>query len=147
VKAVTPLPLIAKLTPEVKNIVEIGSAAFEAGADGLTLINTMPAAIVDIQRKNVPLKGGFSGPALKPIALRAVYECSKAIPIPVIGVGGIMNADDAISFFMAGARAIQIGSATFVDPYTIPKVIAEINRYLDRRGQKTLREITGATHE
>lgn len=146
VKAVTPLPLIAKLTPEVKNIVEIGSAAFEAGADGLTLINTMPAAIVDIQRKNVPLKGGFSGPALKPIALRAVYECSRAIPIPVIGVGGIMNADDAISFFMAGARAIQIGSATFVDPYTIPKVIAEINRYLDRCGQKTLREITGTTH-
>jgi len=146
VKAVTPLPIIAKLTPEVKNIAEIGGAAFEAGADGLTLINTMPAAIVDIKRKSVPLKGGFSGPALKPIALRAVHECSRAIPIPVIGVGGIMNADDAISFLMAGARAIQIGSATFVDPYTIPKVITEINRYLDKGSHKTIREITGTTH-
>ena len=146
VKAVTQMPLIAKLTPEVKNIVDIGRAAFEAGADGLTLINTMPAAIVDVKRKRVPLKGGLSGPVLKPIALRAIHECSQAVPIPIIGAGGIMNADDVISFLMAGASAVQIGSATFVDPYTIPKVIAGIGKYLDKNGYKGAKEITGITH-
>ena len=147
VKAATRIPLIAKLTPEVKNIIDIGRAAYEAGADGLTLINTMPAAIVEVKRKRVPIKGGLSGPVLKPIALRAVHECSKAVPIPVIGVGGITNTDDAISFFMAGARAVQIGSATFVDPYTIPKIIKGIDRYLDKNGCKKIQEITGITHE
>ncbi len=147
VKSVTPIPLIAKLTPEVKNIVDIARAAYEAGADGLTLINTMPAAIVDVKRKRVPLKGGLSGPVLKPIALRAVHECSKAVPIPIIGVGGIMNTDDAVSFLMAGASAIQIGSATFVDPYTIPKIIKGIDGYLDKINCKKIREITGITHE
>ena len=147
VKAVTQIPLIAKLTPEVKNIVDIGRAAFEAGADGLTLINTMPAAIVDVKRKRVPLKGGLSGPVLKPIALRAVHECSKAIPIPIIGVGGIMNTDDAVSFLMAGACAVQIGSATFVDPFTIPKVVRGIDEYLDKNGCRKIQEITGITHE
>jgi dihydroorotate dehydrogenase (NAD+) catalytic subunit len=146
VKAVTQIPLMAKLTPEVKNIVDIGRAAFEAGADGLTLINTMPAAIVEVKKKRVPIKGGLSGPALKPIALRAVHECSQAVPIPIIGVGGIMNADDAISFLMAGASAVQIGSATFVDPYTIPKVIAGVGRYLEQNGYGGIQKITGITH-
>jgi dihydroorotate dehydrogenase (NAD+) catalytic subunit len=146
VKAVTQIPLIAKLTPEVKNIVDIGRAAFEAGADGLTLINTMPAAIVEVKKKRVPIKGGLSGPALKPIALRAVHECSQAVPIPIVGVGGIMNADDVISFLMAGASAVQIGSATFVDPYTIPKVIAGMGRYLDKNNYGSIQEITGITH-
>lgn len=146
VKAVTQIPLIAKLTPEVKNIVDIGRAAFEAGADGLTLINTMPAAVVEIKRKRVPIKGGLSGPALKPIALRAVHECSKAMPIPIIGVGGIMNADDVISFLMAGASAVQIGSATFVDPYTIPKVIPGIGKYLDKNGYNSVQKIVSITH-
>jgi dihydroorotate dehydrogenase (NAD+) catalytic subunit len=146
VKAVTQIPLIAKLTPEVKNIVDIGRAAFEAGADGLTLINTMPAAIVEVKKKRVPIKGGLSGPALKPIALRAVHECSQAVPIPIIGVGGIMNADDVISFLMAGASAVQIGSATFVDPYTIPKVIAGVGRYLEQNGYGGIQKITGITH-
>jgi dihydroorotate dehydrogenase (NAD+) catalytic subunit len=146
VKAATQIPLIAKLTPEVKNIVDIGRAAFEAGADGLTLVNTMPAAIVEVKKKKIPIKGGLSGPALKPIALRAVHECSKAVPIPIIGVGGIMNADDAISFLMAGARAVQIGSATFADPYTIPKVITGIGTYLDECGHGGLKQITGIAH-
>jgi dihydroorotate dehydrogenase (NAD+) catalytic subunit len=146
VKAVTHIPLIAKLTPEVKNIVDIGRAAFEAGADGLTLINTMPAAIVEVKKKRVSIKGGLSGPALKPIALRAVHECSQAVPIPIVGVGGIMNADDVISFLMAGASAVQIGSATFVDPYTIPKVIAGVGRYLDKNNYGSIQEITGITH-
>ncbi len=146
VKSVTPIPVIAKLTPEVKNIVEIALAAHEAGVAGLTLINTMPAAIIDVKSKRVPLKGGLSGPVLRPIALRAVYECSKAVPIPIIGVGGIMNTDDAISFLMAGASAIQVGSATFVDPFTIPKIIRGIDGYLEKNNYKKIREIQGLTH-
>ncbi len=147
VKSITSIPVLAKLTPEVKNIVDIARAAFEAGIDGLTLINTMPAAIVDTKKKRVPIKGGFSGPALKPIALRAVYECSKAVPVPVIGVGGIMDADDAVSFLMAGASAVQVGSATFVDPYAIPKIIEGIGRYADKNCSRNLQEIIGITHE
>ena len=143
VKAVTEIPLFAKLTPEVKNIVDIARAACEAGADGLTLINTMPAAGFDVKKKNIPLKGGLSGPVLKPIALRAVHECSKAVPVPIIGVGGIMDAMDAISFFMAGARAIQIGTATFVDPYAIPKIIKGVADYLDANGHKKIDDIAG----
>lgn len=88
VREATAIPLIAKLTPEVNNIVEIARAAYEGGADGLTLINTMPAATIDTKNRNMPLKGGLSGPILKPIALRAVYECYKEIPIPIIGTGG-----------------------------------------------------------
>jgi dihydroorotate dehydrogenase (NAD+) catalytic subunit len=143
VKAVTKIPLIAKLTPEVKNIVGIAGSAYEAGIDGLTLLNTMPAAVVDIEGKSIPIKGGLSGPPLKPIALKAVHEVSKAIPVPVIGVGGIMNHTDAISFFMAGARAIQIGTATFVDPYIIPKTIKNIKKYLDRHGYSKIEDIIG----
>jgi dihydroorotate dehydrogenase (NAD+) catalytic subunit len=146
VKSVTQIPVIAKLTPEVKNIVDMGRAAFEAGADGLTLINTMPAAVIDVKRKRVSIKGGLSGPGLKPIALRAVHECSKALPIPIIGVGGIMDADDVISFLMAGASAVQIGSATFADPYAIPKAIALIGPYLDKCGHSGIKKITGITH-
>ena len=141
VKAVTPIPVVAKLTPEVKNIAEIARAACEAGADGLTLINTMPAAIVEVKKRRIPLKGGLSGPILRPIALRAVHECSRAVQVPIIGVGGIMDAEDAISFFMAGASAIQVGSATFADPYAIPKVIDGIGKYLERNGCDGIQEV------
>ncbi len=147
VKAVTKIPLFAKLTPEVRNIVDIATAACEAGADGLTLINTMPAAGFDAKKRNIPLKGGLSGPVLKPIALRAVHECSKVVPVPVVGVGGIMDAMDAVSFFMAGARAIQIGTATFIDPYAIPKIIKGVSNYLDANGYKKIDDIIGIAHE
>ena len=147
VKAVTKIPVLAKLTPEVKSIVEIAVAAFDAGADGLTLINTIPAAVVDVNKKTVPIKGGLSGPVIKPVALRAVYECSRAVPIPVIGAGGITNTDDAIAFFMAGARAIQIGTATFVDPYAIPKIIQGLKEYLDKHGCPGIQSITGIAHD
>lgn len=147
VKGITNTPLIAKLTPEVKNLTEIAIAAYEAGADGLTLINTLPAAAVDVKKRMVTLKGGFSGPALRPVALRAVHECSKAVPIPVIGVGGIMDAQDALAFFMAGASAVQVGTATFVDPFAIPKIIDGIGAWLDEAGIEGIRTITGATHE
>jgi len=143
VKAITNIPLIVKLTPEVKSIVEVAKAACEGGADGLTLINTMPAAVVDIKSRCIPLKGGLSGPVLKPVALRAVYECAKAVSIPIIGAGGIMNHEDALIFLMAGAKAVQIGTATFVDPYAIPKIIKGIGEYLDANTLTGIGEITG----
>jgi dihydroorotate dehydrogenase (NAD+) catalytic subunit len=147
VKTVTKIPLLAKLTPEVKNIVEIAVAAYEAGADGLTLINTIPAAVVDINQRSVPIKGGLSGPIARSVALRAVYECSKAVPIPIIGVGGIMDTHDAVSFLMAGAQAIQIGTATFIDPFAIPKIIRGLGEYLDTHRYTGLENIIGITHD
>jgi dihydroorotate dehydrogenase (NAD+) catalytic subunit len=146
VKAVTTIPVLAKLTPEVKNIVEIAVAARDAGADGLTLINTMPAAVVDVGKRMVPMMGGLSGPVIKPVALRAVYECSKAVNLPIIGAGGIMDTNDALAFFMAGARAIQVGTATFIDPYAIPKIIRGIGEYLDKNGCQGIESIIGIAH-
>ncbi len=146
VKSVTPIPVIAKLTPEVKNIVEIAQAAYEAGVDGFTLLNTFPAAVVDTARRSVPLRGGLSGPVLRPIALKAVFEVSKAVPLPIIGSGGIMDCADALCFLMAGAKAVQVGTATFVDPYTIPKIIEGIDSYLTRENYPDLDGIIGCTH-
>lgn len=130
-KAVTSLPLFAKLTPEVTDIVAIAKAAYDAGADGITVLNTVPAQGLDTKNKTFALRGGLSGPFLKPIALKAVRDITQNIPLPVIGVGGIMNAHDALAFLMAGASAIQVGTASFVDPFTIPKIIKGINEYLD----------------
>jgi len=146
VRKVTRIPLIAKLTPEVKNLAEIARAAYEAGADGLTLINTMPAAVVDVRSRRLCLKGGLSGPVLRPVAVRAVHECSQAVPIPIIGVGGIMDTEDALAFFMAGARAIQVGTATFIDPFTVPKIVAGLASWLDRSGPCDICDIVGAAH-
>jgi dihydroorotate dehydrogenase (NAD+) catalytic subunit len=146
VKEVTSIPVIAKLTPEVKNIGEIAEAAHEAGVDGFTLLNTVPAAAVDVGKGRVPLRGGLSGPVLRPIALKAVFEISKAVPVPVIGAGGIMDYMDALSFLMAGAKAVQVGTATFVDPYTIPKIIDGIRDYLVNGKYADLGGVTGCTH-
>jgi dihydroorotate dehydrogenase (NAD+) catalytic subunit len=90
--------------------------------------------------------GGLSGPVIKPVALRAVYECSKVVAIPIIGAGGIMDANDAIAFFMAGAQAVQVGTATFIDPYAIPKIIRGIGEYLDKEGCQGMESIVGITH-
>jgi dihydroorotate dehydrogenase (NAD+) catalytic subunit len=146
VKGVTPIPVVAKLTPEVKNIVEIALAAWEARADGLTIINTMPAAVVDVASRSIPLKGGLSGPVLRPIALKAVHEVSRAVPLPVIGAGGIMNAEDALAFLMAGARAVQVGTATFVEPYTIPNILKGMEGYLKGCGLSSIGTVCGTTH-
>ena len=146
VKAVTPIPLIAKLTPEVKNLMDIAVAAHEAGVDGFTLLNTIPAAAVDTVRKRVPIRGGLSGPVLRSVALKAVYEISKAVPVPIIGSGGIMDYMDALCFLMAGAKAVEVGTATFVDPYTIPKIIAGIKDYMEREKCANLDNIIGCTH-
>lgn len=147
VKAVTRIPLIAKLTPEVKNLLDIARAAHEAGVDGFTLLNTIPSLVVDIHRRSVPIKGGLSGPVLKPIALKAVYELSSTLPVPVLGSGGIMNCADALSFLMAGACAVQIGTATFVDPYTIPKIIQGLKKYLTENKCPCIGDLMGVAHE
>lgn len=123
IKSITDIPVLAKLSP-VSDIKEVAKAAYEAGADGLTLINTIPGATLEDRGM---IFGGISGPFLKSIALRAVYECSKALPIPIIGVGGIFNTNDCISFFNAGALLVQIGTSTFLDPFTIPKIVRELN--------------------
>ncbi|HPP06378.1 MAG TPA: nitronate monooxygenase, partial [Syntrophorhabdaceae bacterium] len=145
IKSVTEIPIIAKLTPEVSDIVQIAIAAYEAGADGLTLINTMPALHVDIKGRNVSLRGGLSGPLLKPIALKAVKDCSEKVPIPIIGVGGIMDWEDCIAFFMAGAKAVQVGTATFVEPYAIPKIIEGLRNFIDEN-HYSIDEIIGTVH-
>jgi dihydroorotate dehydrogenase (NAD+) catalytic subunit len=146
VKERTPIPLIAKLTPEVADIVEIAQAAVSAGADGITLINTMPGAAIDFHTSRIPFRGGLSGPALKPIALKAVADVSRSVSVPVIGAGGIMDHEDAIRFLMAGARAIQVGTATFVDPFTIPKILAGLAAYMDEHGLPRLSTLVGTAH-
>jgi dihydroorotate dehydrogenase (NAD+) catalytic subunit len=143
VKAVTSLPLFAKLTPEVTDIVSMAKAAFEGGADGITVFNTFPAQAVDTKKQALALRGGLSGPFLKPMALKAVTDITRAIPLPVIGVGGIMNANDALAFLMAGASAVQVGTATFIDPYAIPKIIKGIEEYLDLHRISDLSRIIG----
>ncbi len=146
VKKVTAIPVIAKLTPEVSDIVEIAQAAVSAGADGITVINTMPGAVIDSRTQRIAFRGGMSGPPVKPIALKAVADISQAVAVPVIGTGGIMNCDDAIQFLIAGARAIQVGTATFIDPFTIPKIVAGLAAYMDEHRIAHLSTIIGAAH-
>ncbi len=143
VKDVTPLPVIAKLTPEVTDIAAIARAAYEAGADGITVLNTFPAAAVNVEKRCFPLTGGLSGPLLKPIALKAVAEISAQIPLPVIGAGGIMDHRDVLSFLLAGAAAVQVGTATFLDPFAIPKIIDGIDEFMEVNGISRLDRIIG----
>jgi dihydroorotate dehydrogenase (NAD+) catalytic subunit len=144
VKQVTSLPLIAKLTPEVTDIVAIARAAYEAGADGITVLNTFPAAGIDVQKGKVSLRGGLSGPFLKPMALRAVADITASIPVPVIGTGGIMDEQDAVAFLMAGATAVQVGTATFIDPFAIPKIVRGIGAYMETHGIARTEQIRGS---
>lgn len=138
--------LIVKLSPNVTDVTEIAKAVECEGADCVSLINTLMGTSIDIERRRFNLSigtGGLSGPAVKPVALRMVYQVAKAVHIPVIGLGGIMNAEDAIEFFMAGASAIQVGTANFIDPRVTIKVRDGINSWLDSHGCKTLSEIVG----
>jgi dihydroorotate dehydrogenase (NAD+) catalytic subunit len=135
VKKATKQPVIAKLTPNVTDITVIAKAAAEAGADAISLINTVVGMAIDIETGDSRLgtrTGGLSGPAVKPIAVRMVYEVSRAVKIPVIGIGGIMNGSDAIEFFLAGAKAVQVGTANFVDTEAPIKVIKGIEDYVHR---------------
>ena len=139
--------LIVKLSPNVTNISEIALAVEKAGADAVSLINTLLGMAIDAEKRRPVLStitGGLSGPAVKPVALRMVWQVAKAVKIPVIGLGGIATAADAIEFLLAGALAIQIGTANFIDPTTSIKVINGINEYLDRHHINQVTELTGA---
>ena len=139
--------LIVKLSPNVTDITEIARAAEGAGADSVSLINTLLGMAIDAEKRKPILStvtGGMSGAAVKPIALRMVWQVAKAVNIPVIGLGGIMNWKDAVEFMLAGATAIQIGTANFIDPAITVKVAEGINDYLDRHGYSSVRDIIGA---
>ncbi|MDO8616268.1 MAG: dihydroorotate dehydrogenase [Dehalococcoidia bacterium] len=143
----TDLPLIVKLTPNVSNIVDIAAAVAGAGADALTIINTFPAMSIDVRRRRPALgwgSGGLSGPALKPIALRLVYLVARSLRIPIIGCGGIMSGEDAVEFMMAGASAVQVGTATFLNPRAPLDVIEGVEEFMRAEGIEDLRQIVGA---
>lgn len=146
VREVYKKPLIVKLSPNVTSIVDIARAVEDAGADAVSLINTLMGMVIDIEKRKPILSiatGGMSGPAVRPVAVRCVWQVAKAVNIPVVGLGGIMNAHDAIEFFLAGANAIEIGTANFVDPAITVKVAQGINEWLDNHGCKSINEIVG----
>ena len=139
--------LIVKLSPNVTSIADIARAVEAEGADSVSLINTLMGMAIDIEKRKPILSiatGGLSGPAVKPVALRMVWQVANAVKIPVVGLGGIMNAEDAIAFLMAGATAIEIGTANFIDPTVTVKVINGINDWLDAHGCQDVHEIIGA---
>lgn len=138
--------LIVKLSPNVTSIADIARSVEDAGADAVSLINTLMGMSIDIERRQPRLSiktGGLSGPAIRPVAVRCVYQVAQAVGIPVIGLGGIMSTEDAIEFFMAGASAIEIGTANFIDPAISTKVASGISQWLERHGCTRLNEIIG----
>lgn len=139
--------LIVKLSPNVTDIAEIALAVESGGADSVSLINTLLGMAIDAEKRRPILStvtGGMSGPAVKPVALRMVWQVAKAVKIPIIGLGGIMNWRDAVEFMLAGASAVQIGTANFIDPTVTVQVVEGINNYLERHGCKSVQEIIGA---
>jgi dihydroorotate dehydrogenase (NAD+) catalytic subunit len=146
VRKVTTLPLIPKLTPNVTDVASFARAAEEAGADAVSLVNTFLAMAIDVESRRPKISngmGGLSGPAIRPIAVRMVYECHQAVRIPVIGMGGIADARDALEFIIAGAAAVQIGTANFVDPLIWPKLLDGITEYMVRHGVARLADLVG----
>ncbi|MDR7076350.1 dihydroorotate dehydrogenase (NAD+) catalytic subunit [Neobacillus niacini] len=146
VKEVSDVPVYVKLSPNVTNIVEMAKAVEAGGADGLTMINTLVGMRLDIKTGKPILAnrtGGLSGPAIKPVALRMIYEVSQAVTIPIIGMGGIESAEDVIEFFYAGASAVAVGTANFVDPFVCPTIIEELPLQLDHLGYEHISECTG----
>ena len=138
--------MIVKLSPNVTDIAEIARAVEAEGADSVSLINTLLGMAIDAERRKPILStvtGGLSGACVKPIALRMVWQVAKAVKVPIIGLGGIMNATDAVEFLLAGATAVQIGTANFIDPQITIKVIDGINGYLKRHGYNSVQEIIG----
>lgn len=147
VKAKTTLPVIVKLSPNVTDITEIACAVTEAGADAISLINTLKGMSIDIKTRKPILGnvcGGLSGPAIKPVALRMVYEVAQAVEIPVIGCGGITTANDALEFIMAGASAVQVGTANFTNPRTPLDILEGIRSFMKKEGIRNLSELIGA---
>lgn len=147
VKAATGLPVIVKLTPNVTDIAGIAAAVEAAGADAVSLINTLTGMSVDIERRVPHLRnvtGGLSGPAIRPVALRMVWQVARRVSIPVIGLGGIMTARDALEFLIAGARAVQVGTAHFVQPCACEEVLSGIEAYLERHGIEDVNDVIGS---
>ena len=146
VRKATTIPLITKLSPNVTRVADFAKAAEDAGSDMISLINTIPAMAIDVETRRPKLAnvtGGLSGPCVKPVAIKMVYEASQAVKIPVIGMGGIMNGLDAAEFLLAGASAVAVGTAIFADPYAPVRVIRELNEYLDRHGIKQVSDLVG----
>ncbi|MBE5867353.1 MAG: dihydroorotate dehydrogenase [Lachnospiraceae bacterium] len=140
-------PIIMKLSPNVTDITEMARAAEAAGADAISLINTLTAMKIDIHRRTFAIAnktGGMSGPAIKPVAVRMVYQAANAVKIPVIGMGGIATAEDAIEFILAGATAVSVGAMNFVNPYATEEIIAGIEAYMERYGVQDIKELIGA---
>ena len=143
-------PIIMKLSPNVTDITEMAKAAEAAGADALSLINTITGMKIDIHKRKFALAnktGGMSGPAIKPVAVRMVYQAAHAVQIPIIGMGGIASAEDAIEFLLAGASAVSIGAMNFVNPYTTVEVVQGIEEYMERYQIENLTDLIGAVQE
>lgn len=146
VRQAYPKTLIVKLSPNVTDVTEIARAVEAEGADSVSLINTLMGMAIDAERRRKVLSigtGGLSGPAVKPVALRMVYQVARAVKIPVVGLGGIMTATDAVEFLLAGASAVEIGTANFIDPSVTVKVVEGIEAYLDRHGFRSVKDIIG----
>lgn len=149
VKAVTHKPVIIKLSPNVTDIVSIAKACEDAGADGISLINTLLGMRIDLKKGRPVIAntmGGFSGPAIFPVALRMVYQVSKAVRVPVIGMGGVSSAEDVLEMMMAGAAAVEVGAANLVDPYAAKKMIGSLPAVMEKYGISDLNDIIGKAH-
>jgi dihydroorotate dehydrogenase (NAD+) catalytic subunit len=146
VKAVSQVPVYVKLSPNVTDIVEMAKAVEAGGADGITMINTLVGMRINLQNAKPVIAnktGGLSGPAIKPVAIRMIYEVSQQVNIPIIGMGGIQNAEDVIEFFYAGASAVAVGTANFVDPFVCPTIIGELPELLEKLGFDHISQCTG----
>src|SRR5262245_59160731 len=146
VRKVTRLPIVPKLTPNVTDVVSFARAAEEAGADAVSLVNTFLAMMIDVETRRPKFSnivGGLSGSAIRPIAVRMVYECRRTVRIPIIGMGGIATARDALEFIIAGASAVQVGTWNFVDPFIWSKLLAGIDEYLERHGIERIGDLVG----
>ncbi len=146
VRKVTRLPIIPKLTPNVTDVASFARASEEGGADAVSLVNTFLAMVIDVESRRPKISnvvGGLSGPAIRPIAVRMVYECRQMVKIPIIGIGGIVDARDALEFMIAGATAVQVGTANFVDPFIWPKLLEGLRQYLQRHHVTHVRDLIG----
>ncbi|QOY34403.1 dihydroorotate dehydrogenase [Anaerobacillus isosaccharinicus] len=148
VKEVSSVPVYVKLSPNVTDIVEMAVAVEEAGADGLSMINTLLGMRIDIKKRRPVLANGFgglSGPAIKPVAIRMIHQVSQAVSIPIIGMGGVSTAEDVIEFFLAGASCVAVGTANFVDPFVCPTIIEDLPRVLNELGVDHISELIGGS--
>lgn len=149
VKAVTTKPVLIKLSPNVTDIVSIAKACEEAGADGISMINTLLGMRIDLKTKKPIIAnkmGGFSGPAIKPVALRMIYQVYDAVNIPILGMGGVQNAEDVIEMMLAGATAVSVGAANLVDPFVCKDIIEDLPRVMEKYGITSLKDIIGGAH-